>query len=244
MPALETYGLAPGPTSVWAPGYYAPTGTGYRWVKGAWQEPPSASMAGASGGAAVALGWVAPRYVASGGSYYFQAGRWDFPVEHRGVAFRPDIDVRPGARFQPVAAPVSLVSSYARFLATASGRSPRRAAPPTAVAASPAESEPAERVRLEGTGERVRATPLPAWDEYRASGPAAVTRGPTPLMPARVSGGHEAAVPARVEPAAPVAAVVATPPRPAVAPASSAKKPSLFDEEEPPKRAARGKPRR
>jgi hypothetical protein len=103
---VEVRPAMPGAGFVWTPGFYEHTGGAYVWKAGAWARPPSAGVA-----------WVEPRYVNTGGHYYLQPGRWDFAPEHRGVVYRPDIDVRPGAKvvLAPVAATV--VTVHANYVA-------------------------------------------------------------------------------------------------------------------------------
>ena len=105
----EVRPAAPGADFVWTPGYYGYRGGSYAWVGGSWARPPSAGM-----------GWVEPRYVASGGRYVLQPGRWDFAPERRGTVFAPDINARPGARvtFTPVAPTV--VVAHTNFVAQSS----------------------------------------------------------------------------------------------------------------------------
>jgi hypothetical protein len=55
---------APSQASVWIVGYWHWTGTQYTWIPGHWENAPP--------GAA----WNAPRYVAHGGAYFYEAGTW------------------------------------------------------------------------------------------------------------------------------------------------------------------------
>ncbi len=102
---VEVRPPAPSVDFVWTPGYHVYRGGAYAWTPGTWVRPPRAGVA-----------WVEPRYVTTGGRYYLQPGRWDVPVERRGVVFRPDIDVKPGARvvLAPVAA--NVVVEHERFV--------------------------------------------------------------------------------------------------------------------------------
>jgi hypothetical protein len=95
----------PGAEFSWTPGYYAYRGGSYNWVGGSWARPPSAGVS-----------WVEPRYVSTGGRYYLQPGRWDFAPEHRGVAYQPDINVRPGMRVTLAPVPPAVVAVHANFV--------------------------------------------------------------------------------------------------------------------------------
>ena len=89
----------------WTPGFYAWGAGVYVWTPGLWLRPPL-----------VGLLWTEPRYVFSGGHYFFHPGGWDHPFERRGVVYRADIDVRPGAHFRPVAVPGDMVAAHGRFV--------------------------------------------------------------------------------------------------------------------------------
>src|SRR5208283_2129333 len=106
-PALpfEVVGEAPGVGFVWTPGYYGYRGGGYVLIAGGWLRPPF-----------VGVGWIEPRYVGVGGRYYLQPGRWDFPPERRGTVYRPDIDVRAGARVRFAPVPQPVVLAHARYV--------------------------------------------------------------------------------------------------------------------------------
>jgi WXXGXW repeat (2 copies) len=95
----------PGVGFEWTPGFYDYHDRAYAWTAGSWRRPPVAGV-----------GWVEPRYVGIGGQYHFQPGRWDHPVEHRGVVYRPDINVHAGARFAPQPVPAELVNAHARYV--------------------------------------------------------------------------------------------------------------------------------
>lgn len=99
----------PGVGYEWTPGFYDYRDRAYVWSPGSWRRPPVAG-----------LGWVEPRYVAIAGRYHYQPGRWDHPPERRGVVYRPDINVRPGARFAPQVVPAELVNAHARYVVGAS----------------------------------------------------------------------------------------------------------------------------
>jgi len=90
---------------VWTPGYYAWRNNAYVWTAGVWERPPHPGNV-----------WIEPHYVSSGGRYFLQPGRWDVPPEHRGVVYKPDINVRPGARVVLTAAPPALVVNHATFV--------------------------------------------------------------------------------------------------------------------------------
>jgi YXWGXW repeat-containing protein len=106
---LEVSGNAPGVGFVWTPGYYGYTGGGYAWVGGVWARPPSAGV-----------GWIAPRYVGFGRRYYLQPGRWDFAPDRRGVAYRPEIDARPGDHLRLVAVPRGVIVAHANYVSACS----------------------------------------------------------------------------------------------------------------------------
>jgi hypothetical protein len=105
-PALqaEVTPPSPGVGFDWTPGFYDYRGGSYVWVGGSWARPPSAGLA-----------WVAPCYVGPPGHLRFQPGRWDFPPERRGFAYRPDIDVRPGERVRFAALPRDVVVEHAHY---------------------------------------------------------------------------------------------------------------------------------
>jgi hypothetical protein len=96
---------SPGVDFVWTPGYHVYRGGAYAWTGGTWTRPPSAGVT-----------WVEPRYVQTGGRYYMQPGRWDVPVERRGIVYRPDIDVRPGARVVLAPVAVNVVVEHEHFV--------------------------------------------------------------------------------------------------------------------------------
>jgi hypothetical protein len=102
---VEPQPPSPGAGYAWAPGYYAWKNNAYGWTPGAWSRPPHEG-----------LSWVAPTYVTTGGHYYFQPGRWDHPIAQRGIAYRPDATVRPGAHFKPVALPPAVVAEHEAFV--------------------------------------------------------------------------------------------------------------------------------
>jgi hypothetical protein len=104
---VEPYIAPPGVGFVWTPGYYSFRGGNYVWVGGSWLRPPSPGF-----------GWVEPRYVEVGGRYWLQPGRWDFPPARRGVVYRPDIDVRPGAHVRLAPLPSAVVVAHAKFVST------------------------------------------------------------------------------------------------------------------------------
>jgi hypothetical protein len=103
--SFEVVGEAPGVGFVWTPGYYGYRGGSYVLIAGGWLRPPFAGV-----------GWVEPRYVGVGGRYYLQPGRWDFPPERRGTAYRPDIEVRAGARVHFAPMPQAIVLAHARYV--------------------------------------------------------------------------------------------------------------------------------
>jgi hypothetical protein len=105
----EVYGPAPGVGFMWTPGYYAFRGGAYEWVGGSWLRPPQPGF-----------GWVEPRYVSVGGRFFLQPGRWDVPPAQRGVVYRPDINVRPGARLTPTPVPQGIVAAHASFVTNSS----------------------------------------------------------------------------------------------------------------------------
>ncbi len=102
---VEVMGTAPGDGYTWTPGYYGWREGRYAWNAGTWVRPPS-----------VGVSWVAPRYVNSGGRYYLQPGRWDYPADHRGTVYRPDINVHPGAHVVLAPVAVAVVSAHANFV--------------------------------------------------------------------------------------------------------------------------------
>ena len=102
---VEVAGGPPGVGFLWTPGYYGYGGGGYSWIAGSWARPPM-----------VGVGWVAPRYVAFRGRYCFQPGRWDFAPERRGVAYRPDIDVRAGQHVHFAPVPRGLMVAHANYV--------------------------------------------------------------------------------------------------------------------------------
>ncbi len=102
---FEAYGDSPGVGFVWTPGYYGYRGGSYVLVAGSWLRPPVAGLA-----------WIEPRYVGIGSRYYLQPGRWDFAPERRGTVYRPDIDVRAGARVHFTPVHQSVVSAHARYV--------------------------------------------------------------------------------------------------------------------------------
>lgn len=104
-PRVEAMPASPGSGYVWAPGYYAFKDKAYAWTPGVWNRPPQPGF-----------GWVAPTYVNTGGHYYFQPGRWDHPIAQRGVAYRPDPLVKPGAHFKPVALPAAVIAEHESFV--------------------------------------------------------------------------------------------------------------------------------
>jgi hypothetical protein len=106
---VEVRPVSPGVDFVWTPGFYAHRAGVYAWTPGVWVRPPHPGVV-----------WVEPRYIATGGRYCLQPGRWDVAVERRGVVYQPDINVRPGARV--VLAPVAptVVVEHARFVADSS----------------------------------------------------------------------------------------------------------------------------
>jgi hypothetical protein len=54
----------PSTASVWVDGYWHWTGMQYAWIPGHWESGPPGTT------------WAAPRYVASEGSYVYEAGGW------------------------------------------------------------------------------------------------------------------------------------------------------------------------
>lgn len=108
-PRVEPQPPSPGAGYLWAPGYYAFKSKAYEWTPGAWSRPPQPGLA-----------WVAPTYVTTGGHYYFQPGRWDHPIAQRGIAYRPEVDVHPGAHIKPVALPPAVVAEHETFVVRSS----------------------------------------------------------------------------------------------------------------------------
>jgi hypothetical protein len=102
----EVIGVTPGPGFLWTPGFQAFRDGAYVWTPGSWLRPPGEGF-----------GWVEPHYLGAGGRFFFQPGRWDFPAERRGTVYRPDIDVRPGARVRPIAVPAAVVAAHAHYVA-------------------------------------------------------------------------------------------------------------------------------
>jgi hypothetical protein len=107
-PRVETWGAPPSPGMFWTRGYYAWRDGAYVWVPGVWERPPSPG-----------LEWVAASYYFSGGHYYYHPGRWDHDPMHRGTAYMPDINVRPGGHYTPVAVPPSVVVAHTHFVTAA-----------------------------------------------------------------------------------------------------------------------------
>ena len=101
----EVMMASPGPEFAWTPGYYAFGDGSYNWVGGTWGRPPREGLA-----------WVEPRYLSVGGRYYFHPGRWDYPIERRGVVYRPDIHVGAGMHFSPVGVSMGLVAARASYI--------------------------------------------------------------------------------------------------------------------------------
>ncbi|HEY1959857.1 MAG TPA: hypothetical protein VGH28_29820, partial [Polyangiaceae bacterium] len=151
---VEVRPAAPGADFVWTPGYYGWRGGKYAWTAGSWARPPRAGVS-----------WVEPRYVNTGGHYYFQPGRWDYAPAARGVVYRPDINVKPGVhlRLEPVAPTV--IVAHTTYVAQTSRAIARGVRPderghvvvPRAVAAEVV--RPEERVRVEGPRGVVEAHP-------------------------------------------------------------------------------------
>lgn len=105
-PALrvEVATAAPAMGFAWTPGFYDFRAGSYVWVAGSWVRPPSPDLV-----------WVEPRYVGRPGHFRFQPGRWDFPPDRRGFAYRPDIDVRPGERVHWAPLPREVVVEHAHY---------------------------------------------------------------------------------------------------------------------------------
>ncbi len=87
---VEPQPPSPGAGYFWAPGYYERRNNAYEWRTGSWSRPPHDGDT-----------WVVSIYVNVGGRYYYHPGRWDHPFAQRGVAYRPDVHVRPGEHFLP-----------------------------------------------------------------------------------------------------------------------------------------------
>lgn len=102
-PPFETRPPPPAMGYIWGPGYYAWRGERYVWVEGGWMPPR------------VGYGWVEPRWVDVGGRRFFQPGRWDRDIGHRGVVYRPDPNARPGERFTPVPVPATVVAAHENY---------------------------------------------------------------------------------------------------------------------------------
>jgi len=101
---VEVAGSPPAVGVIWTPGFYAFHDSAYVWTAGSWVRPPG-----------VGLAWVEPRYVGPPGRLRFQPGRWDFPPERCGFAYRPDIDVRPGGRVSFAAVPRNVMVAHAHY---------------------------------------------------------------------------------------------------------------------------------
>jgi hypothetical protein len=61
----EVVGVAPGPGYVWVNGYWGWRGNQHVWIGGSYMRPPHPRAV-----------WIAPRWEARGGRYYFHEGRW------------------------------------------------------------------------------------------------------------------------------------------------------------------------
>ena len=101
---VEVRPVAPGADFVWTPGSYAWRGGRYEWNTGTWVRPPR-----------VGVTWIEPRYVNTGGHYVMQPGRWDYPAEHRGVVYHPDINVRPGVHLKLEPVPATVIVAHERY---------------------------------------------------------------------------------------------------------------------------------
>jgi hypothetical protein len=107
-PREESWGVPPSPGMVWSHGYYAWRDGSYVWLPGAWERPPG-----------VGYEWVRPSYSFVGGRYFLSPGRWDHPIARRGVAYMPDVNVRPGGRYTPVAVPATIVQAHSTYVTNA-----------------------------------------------------------------------------------------------------------------------------
>lgn len=91
-PLEEIAPEAPVAGYVWVGGYWQWNGTDYQWVQGHWEGAPQPDYV-----------WVDSGWVEVNGSYRFVRGRWasrgQAPVV-RYVHQRPQVIVRPGARYQ------------------------------------------------------------------------------------------------------------------------------------------------
>ena len=106
-PRVEVEPPMPGVGYYWTPGYYAWRGGVYEWTVGTWVRPPYEGVT-----------WVEPCYVNMGGRYYYQPGRWDRPIDRRGVAYRPDPNIRPGMHFTPQPLPGAVVAAHAGYVSS------------------------------------------------------------------------------------------------------------------------------
>jgi hypothetical protein len=169
---VEVSGSAPGVGFVWTPGYYGYRDGGYAWVGGVWGRPPM-----------VGVGWIAPRYVGIGARYYLQPGRWDYAPDRRGVACRPEINVRPGEHLHLTPVPRGVMVAHANYVSACSHaiamgatRGPGgRFVMPHAGEVRGAENRPGEHVAHEGevhAGFESKAKTEPAHEEHENRGAA------------------------------------------------------------------------
>ena len=86
-PAYEDEGVEPAspptPDVFWIPGYWAYLNHNYAWQPGYWARSVPGWM------------WMAAHYAWTPSGYVFVDGRWDFPLEQRGMLFAPVAFVNP-----------------------------------------------------------------------------------------------------------------------------------------------------
>lgn len=82
----ETQPVSPGPSYMWAPGYWYWTGGSYLWMNGAWMTPPQPGLV-----------VVSPRWVHRGSSWWFYRGGWGWAGRpYVAVPLGPRVDWRAG----------------------------------------------------------------------------------------------------------------------------------------------------
>src|SRR5262249_31048158 len=64
-PPAEAAPVAPAPVTVWTPGFWFWSGTGWVWVAGSWQLPPTPDVR-----------WQPPRWINRAGAFVFAPGTW------------------------------------------------------------------------------------------------------------------------------------------------------------------------
>jgi hypothetical protein len=201
---VEVAGSPPGVGVVWTPGFYAFRDSAYVWTAGSWARPPGAGLA-----------WVEPRYVGPRGHLRFEPGRWDFAPDRRGVAYRPDIDVRSGGRVSFTAVPHGVMLAHERYnraachavamgatrtpgggFAFARGveRGPHGGGPGEELHGGPGHREPEGRPEVHGPEGRPENHPGPEGRPENHPGPEARPEshpGPSPQHGGPPGGGHE-----------------------------------------------------